>query len=316
MLATSGSLPLNDAGWAYEMKWDGLRAIAYTGPGGIRLESRTGRDITHAYPELAGLGEAVVTAGAASAVLDGEIIAFGGDAWPSFEALQQRMNISSAAEAQTLVTRVPVTYVAFDLLELNGQALLALPYADRRGLLDELGLAGARWQVPPAFTAERGADVLAASVSQGMEGVVAKRLASRYDPGRRSQSWIKVKNVHRQEVVIGGWQPGEGGRHGQIGSLLVGVQGDQGLAYAGHVGTGFSRQVLVMLGGRLDPLRRDDSPFATPVPPEHARLAVWAEPRLVAEVAFTQWTKAGRLRAPVYRGLRDDKDPAEVIREP
>jgi bifunctional non-homologous end joining protein LigD len=316
MLATSGSLPHSDAGWAYEMKWDGLRAIAYAGTGGTRLESRTGRDITHAYPELAGLGEAVAAAGAASAVLDGEIVAFGGEAWPSFEALQQRMNISSAAEARTLATQVPVTYVAFDLLELNGHALLTLPYADRRGLLDELGLAGARWQVPPAFTAERGADVLAASVSQGMEGVVAKRLASRYDPGRRSQSWIKVKNVRRQEVVIGGWQPGEGGRYGQIGSLLVGVQGDLGLAYAGHVGTGFSRQVLAMLAGRLDPLRRDGSPFATPVPPEHGRLAVWAEPRLVAEVAFTQWTKAGRLRAPVYKGLRDDKDPAEVIREP
>jgi bifunctional non-homologous end joining protein LigD len=156
-------------------------------------------------------------------------------------------------------------------------------------------------------------------VAQGLEGVVAKRTASRYEPGRRSSSWVKVKNVRRQEAVVGGWQPGERGRSGQIGSLLVGVYSGPGdrpeLAYAGHVGTGFTRPVLDLLAARLAPLRRATSPFATEVPPEHARFAVWAEPALVIEVAFTEWTAAGRLRAPSYKGLRDDKEPLEVIRE-
>jgi bifunctional non-homologous end joining protein LigD len=314
MLATSGQLPGSDAGWAYEMKWDGLRAICYIA-GGVRLESRTGRDITHAYPELHGLGRALGAAGASEAVLDGELVAFGDEDWPSFEAMQQRMNISSAAEARTLSAEVPVSYLAFDLLSLNGHALLDLPYSERRALLDQLGLDGSNWQTPPAFTEHSGADVQAASREQHLEGVVAKRLASRYEPGKRSASWIKVKNVRRQEAVVGGWKPGERGRAGQIGSLLIGVHGPGGLAYAGHVGTGFTQPTLRMLAGRLLPLHRDTSPFATEVPREHARLARWADPLLVVEVAFTEWTRAGRLRAPSYKGLRDDKDPAEVIRE-
>ena len=323
MLATAGPLPAGQPGWAFEMKWDGLRAISYVTGDGVRLVSRTGRDITHAYPELAGLAAAVRAAGAERAVLDGEIVALapapdpaGGPAWrPSFEALQQRMNISSADDVRLLAGRVPVTYLAFDLLSLNGHALLDLPWAQRRGLLDELRLLGPSWLTPPAFTTETAQEVQAASVQQGLEGVVAKRQASRYEPGRRAASWVKVKNVLRQEAVVGGWQPGERGRSGQIGSLLIGVYDTAGLAYAGHVGTGFTRQTLDLLARRLEPLRRATSPFATEVPPEHARFAVWAEPALVVEVAFTEWTTAGRLRAPSYKGLRDDKEPREVVRE-
>jgi bifunctional non-homologous end joining protein LigD len=323
MLATAGPLPAGQPGWAFEMKWDGLRAISYVTGDGVRLVSRTGRDITHAYPELAGLAAAIRAAGAERAVLDGEIVALAlapgsavGPAWrPSFEALQQRMNLSSADDVRLLAARVPVTYLAFDLLSLNGHALLDLPWSQRRGLLDELGLAGPSWLTPPAFTAEDGPDVQAASLQQGLEGVVAKRQASRYEPGRRSSSWVKVKNVLRQEAVVGGWQPGERGRSGQIGSLLIGVYEAGGLAYAGHVGTGFTRPTLDLLARRLAPLRRAASPFVTEVPPEHARFAVWAEPVLVVEVAFTEWTTAGRLRAPSYKGLRDDKEPREVVRE-
>jgi bifunctional non-homologous end joining protein LigD len=315
MLATAGQLPPERGGWAYEMKWDGLRAIGYVEDGRLRLLSRTGREITGTYPELAGLAAAVAAAGAGSAVLDGEIVAFGPGGWPSFEVLQQRMNVAAAADVRLLATRVPVTYLAFDLLALNGYALLDLPYRERRGLLDELGLDGRHWQTPPAFTQESGAQVQALSRQQHLEGVVAKRLASRYEAGRRSSSWIKVKNIRRQEAVVGGWQPGERGRSGQIGSLLVGVQDEAGLAYAGHVGTGFTQQTLRLLAGLLAPLRRAASPFVTPVPPEHARSAVWVEPEVVVEVAFTEWTSAGRLRGPAYKGLRDDRDPAEVIRE-
>jgi len=315
MLATAGQLPPDDGSWAYEMKWDGLRALSYMEDGAVRLVSRTGRDITYVYPELEGLAAAIREAGASGAVLDGEIVAFGGEQWPSFEALQQRMNISSAAEVRTLMAQVPVSYLVFDVLALNDHSLLDLPYRDRRALLDELGLHDRSWQTPPAFIGESGTAVQAVSRQQGLEGVLAKRLRSRYEPGRRSASWIKVKNVRRQEAVVGGWKPGERGRAGQIGSLLVGVNGPEGFSYAGHVGTGFTQQTLRMLAGRLEPLRQGTSPFATEVPPEHARAARWVEPRLVVEVAFTEWTKAGRLRAASYKGLRDDKDPAEVVRE-
>ena len=313
MLATTAGLPPDDGTWAYEMKWDGLRAIAGIDRGSLQLWSRTGRDITHGYPELQALAAAV---GVAKAVLDGEIVAFGGEAWPSFEALQQRMNISAPAQVRALMAGVPVTYLAFDLLCLDGTPLLDEPYSARRALLEELELNGRHWQTPPSFTEAAGADVLEVSKQHGLEGVVAKRLQSRYEPGRRSPAWRKIKNVRRQEAVVGGWKPGAGGRVGQIGSLLIGVQGPGGLQYAGHVGTGFTQQALAMLGQKLAPLRRDTSPFATPIPPEHARAAVWAEPLLVVEVAFALWTGEGRMRAASYKGLRTDKDPAEVIREP
>jgi bifunctional non-homologous end joining protein LigD len=313
MLATAGRLPPDDRPWAYEMKWDGVRAIAFVEGGTVQLWSRTGREITHSYPELRELATA---AGAARAVFDGEVVAFGGGTWPSFEALQQRINIASPAQIRLLAAQVPVTYLAFDLLCLDGRPLLEAPYSERRALLDGLGLDGRHCQTPPSFTDVAGADLVAVSKQHGLEGVVAKRRESRYEPGKRSPAWRKIKNVRRQEAVVGGWKPGEGVRAGLIGSLLIGVQGAAGLEYAGHVGTGFSEETLAMLGQRLAPLRRESSPFAAPVPPEHARVAIWTEPRLVIEVAFGSWTSAGVMRAAAYKGLRTDKDPAEVVREP
>jgi bifunctional non-homologous end joining protein LigD len=304
MLARAGPLPPDDGSWAYEMKWDGLRALAYLAGGQVRLASRTGRDITRDYPELAGL---VTALGGRQAVLDGEIVVLGGDGWPDFELLQQRMTGRPAA---------PVSYLIFDLLQVDGRPLLDEPYRTRRELLDGLHLDGPRWQTPPSFTGEQGEAVLAVSRQHGLEGIVAKRLASRYEPGKRTGSWLKIKTVYRQEVVVGGWKPGQGNRAGLIGSLLIGVQGPAGLVYAGHVGTGFSDHILRLLTSRLAGLRRVTSPFAGPVPLGHARPAVWVDPVLVIEVGFTGWTRAGRLRAPSYLGLRPDKDPAEVIREP
>jgi bifunctional non-homologous end joining protein LigD len=311
MLATAGRLPAGD-GWAYELKWDGVRASAYLAGGRLlRLVSRTGRDITVAYPELRGLGAA---AGSRQVVLDGEIVAFDGGR-PSFEALQQRMHVTSAAQAARLVGEVPVAYLVFDLLHLDGRPVLELPYRQRRERLGGLRLAGRTWQTPPAFTDAAGADVLAAAAQQGLEGVVAKQLDAPYRPGARSAEWVKVKNTHRQAVVVGGLSPGKGGRAGQIGSLLAGVQTAGGLAYAGRVGTGFTEQTLRLLDRRLAPLRRATSPFATPVPAAHANGAIWVEPELVIEVVFAGWTQAGRLRAASYQGLRTDKDPADVVRE-
>jgi bifunctional non-homologous end joining protein LigD len=318
MLATAGRPPARDAGnWAVEMKWDGVRALAFIENGRLRLGSRTGKDITATYPELAGLAHAT---GHKQVLLDGEIVVFS-DGRPDFEALQPRMHVSSPAQAVRLAQLTPVTYLAFDVLQLDGRPVGGRPYSERRALLDSFFPNGSNWLSPPNFPGADVDDVLAASAANGLEGVVAKRLDSRYEPGARTRSWLKIKNELRQEVVVAGWKPGQGNRTGQIGSLLVGVHSagrddsDEGLIYCGHVGTGFSDATLRMLGGKLTPLRRPDSPFDGPVPAEDTRQAVWVEPRLVIEVAFDRWTRAGRMRAPAYQGLRDDKDPADVVRE-
>jgi bifunctional non-homologous end joining protein LigD len=312
MLAVAGEMPADDSAWAYEMKWDGLRAIATIGAGTVTLSSRTGRDVTATYPELAGLATAL---GSHDVVLDGEIVAFGGGTWPSFEAIQQRMNVTAAAQVRRLVAEFPVTYLAFDLLFADGETLVDLPYQQRRARLDELAIDGPRWQTPPAFIGVPGADVRAVSRQHGLEGIMAKRTASRYEVGRRSASWRKIKNVFRQEFVVGGWKPGEGVRANLVGSLMVGVYGPEGLTFAGHVGTGFTQQTLRKLTARLEPLRRATSPFVPPVPQDQARGAVWTEPEVVIEAEFALWTSAGRLRAASFRGFRDDKAPTDVVRE-
>jgi bifunctional non-homologous end joining protein LigD len=313
MLAVTAAPPRDQENWALEMKWDGVRALAYIERGRVRLMSRTERDITVAYPELARLGSATTHK---QLLLDGEIVVFGEGGWPEFEALQPRMHVTSAAQAAMLAGQTPVTYLVFDLLQLDGRPLLDMGYRDRRALLDELELNGPYWQTPPYFPGEDFEAVQAVSSQHRMEGMVAKRLDSKYAPGVRTDHWRKIKNVLRQEAVVAGYKPGKGNRAGQVGSLLIGVNDPSGLVYAGHVGTGFSADTLRMLGDKLRPLRCADSPFDGPVPPEHARPAVWVEPRLVIDVTFDRWTKAGRMRAPVYKGLRDDKDPADVIREP
>ena len=313
MLALPGSPPPGRlAEWAVEMKWDGVRALAFISGGRLRLVSRTGKDISATYPDLAGLGGAVT---ASQALLDGEIVAFT-DGRPDFEALQPRMHVASADAAFRLSATIPVTSLAFDALQADGVRLTPLPYRERREILSTLISDGPRWLTPPNFPGPDLDAVRAASVANGLEGVVVKRLDSVYEPGARPGSWLKVKNQLRQEVVVAGWKPGQGNRTGLVGSLLVGVHSDSGaLLYAGHVGTGFSDPVLRMLTGRLGALRCPDSPFDGPVPAEYARPAVWVEPRLVIEVTFDRWTRAGRMRAPAYRGLRDDKDPADVVRE-
>ena len=312
MLALPGSPPPGRlAEWAVEMKWDGVRALAFISGGRLRLVSRTGKDISATYPDLAGLGGAVT---ASQALLDGEIVAFT-DGRPDFEALQPRMHVSSADAAFRLSSTIPVSYLAFDALHVDGVGLTSLSYVERRKTLDTIISNGPRWLAPPNFPGPDLDAVRAASVANGLEGVVVKRLDSVYEPGARPGSWLKVKNQLMQEVVVAGWKPGQGNRTGLVGSLLVGVYSAGLLVYAGHVGTGFSDPVLRMLTRRLDALRRPDSPFDGPVPAEYSRPAVWVEPRLVIDVTFDRWTRAGRMRAPAYRGLRDDKDPADVVRE-
>jgi bifunctional non-homologous end joining protein LigD len=304
-------VPRDDDNWAYEFKWDGVRAVVYVEGGRPRVLSRNDRDVTGSYPELRAMAESL---GATQVVLDGEIVAMDETGRPSFGALQSRMHVTGAAQVRRLVTQTPVTFLAFDVLHLDGRSLLDEPYAERRRLLESLALSGPSWQTPPFFVGG-GAAVLAASQEQGLEGVVAKRLDSRYYPDKRSDCWLKLKNIRMQEVVIGGWKPGEGRRKGAIGSLLLGVPGPEGLDYVGHVGTGFTDKMLRELEADLAPLTRDDSPFAAVVPRPHAKDARWVEPRLVGEVVFTEWTREGRLRHPAWRGLRPDKSPDEVTRE-
>jgi len=312
MLAAPGQPPSGRlAQWSVEMKWDGVRALLFIEDGRIRLVSRTGKDISRTYPELSAPADSP-----SQLLLDGEVVAFT-DGRPDFEALQPRMHVTSADAALRLSSLIPVTYLAFDVLHVEGVPLLSLPYVTRRETLKTMMGNGPGFLIPPDFPGPDLDAVREASVANGLEGVVVKRLDSVYEPGARSGSWLKVKNLLQQEVVVAGWKPGQGNRAGLIGSLLVGVHSAQSgeLLYAGHVGTGFSDSVLRMLTRLLSPLRRAGSPFDGPVPLEYAGPAVWVEPRLVIEVTFNRWTRAGRMRAPAYRGLRDDKDPADVVRE-
>ena len=313
MAAKLSTLPRDDSGWAYEIKWDGERAIAYSEPGSWRLESRNLREIAAQYPEVRALNDAL---GSHRVVLDGEIVAFDADGRPSFERLQPRMHLTSPAAIRRRAAETPVSYVIFDLLYLDGHSLMSEPYERRRELLKRLDLNGAAWQTPSYHTGE-GAQLLEATRSQRLEGLVAKRMDSRYEPGRRSGAWIKIKNTGRQELVIGGWLSGEGRRRERIGALLLGYyerdsNGTPRLRYAGRVGTGFTEAELESLAKLLAPLERDDSPFGGRQP---GRGAHFVEPRLVAEVEFREWTKAKQLRAPSYKGLREDKDPLDVVLE-
>jgi bifunctional non-homologous end joining protein LigD len=305
MLARLAPLPADDAGWAYEIKWDGIRAIAYSRPGRLRLETRNLNEVTGRYPELRGLNAALSHH---EAVLDGEIVAFDERGRPSFERLQRRMHLTGEATIRRMARELPVIYVAFDLLHLDGRSLMDRPYEERRTRLLELELQGERWRTP-AHQIGDGRRLLDVARDQGLEGIVAKRVDSRYEPGRRSGAWLKIKNTRRQELVIGGWVPGEGRRRDRIGALLVGYYADGELRFAGKVGTGFDEAELARLAHLLAPLRRDTDPFTGPPRP---RNAVWVEPRLVAEIEFTELTSQNMLRHPSYKGLRTDKDPADV----
>jgi bifunctional non-homologous end joining protein LigD len=315
MLATLGTVDSVGSGrdWAFEMKWDGIRALIEVRDGGVRAVSRNGNDLTAAYPELAGVPAAV---SAGTAVLDGEIVAIGRGGRPDFGLLQQRMNLLREADIQAARRSVPVHLMVFDLLEVDGTDLLDRPYAERRELLARTVASSGVVQVPPEFSGTDSTveEALAASKELGLEGVVAKKRDSLYSAGRRSPAWVKIKHHLMQEVVIGGWRPGQGGRSGAIGSLLLGIPGDGGLTYVGKVGTGFSSRSLAEIGARLAPLERTENPFID-IPRADAKDAHWVAPELVGEVEFAEWTGPGRLRQPSWRGWRTDKAPGDVVRE-
>lgn len=309
MLATSGTradVVHSDTEWVVEMKWDGIRAIATVRDGTVHLASRSGRDITAEYPELADLAERVE----GDAVLDGEIVALDARGRPDFGLLQQRMNLTEPREVEAAARAVPVRLLLFDLLAADGRSWLDEPCARRREGLVDIVEPGGVVDVPPAFDGDFD-EAFATSRRLGLEGVVAKRADSRYLPGRRSSTWVKVKHSRTQEVVVVGWRPGKR----KIASLLLAVPDDDGaLRYAGRVGSGFTDRQLTEIAARLEPLERETSP-ATEVPREDAADARWVEPEHVGEVEHAQWTADGRLRHARWRGWRPDRSPEDVRRE-
>lgn len=294
MLAVRGDAPTGGE-WSFEVKWDGHRALARVVGGRVTLGSRGGHDVTVSVPGISALGESLA---GHDCLLDGELVVLGVDGRPDFGLLQQRMGAPRSPGPR-------VTYLIFDVLHLDGRSRLHLPHTARRALLDSLDLAGEVWAVPGQLTGSA-SEVLAAVAAQGLEGVMAKHGGSPYTPGRRSDSWVKLVNLHTVDAVIGGWQPGSGRRAGTVGSLLLGVPDGEGagLRYVGHVGTGFTDRALRELADRLHSLRRTRSPFSPPVPAPRARTARWVTPELVGEVQFASWTTDGLLRQPRWRGLR------------
>ncbi len=309
MLASSGArsdVVHSAEEWLVEMKWDGIRAIATVRDGRLRVASRSGRDITGEYPELADLADRVP----GDAVLDGEIVALDNRGRPDFGLLQQRMNLTDPREVAAAARAVPVRLLLFDLLAADGRSWLGEPCSRRREALEALVETSEVIDVPPAFDGDFD-EGFATSLRLGLEGVVAKRADSPYVPGRRSSAWIKVKHSLTQEVVVVGWRPGKRA----IASLLLAVPDEDGtLRYAGRVGSGFSDRQLAEIEARLSPIERATSP-AQDVPGVDASDARWVTPRFVGEVEHAQWTADGRLRHARWRGWRDDKAPDDVRRE-
>ncbi len=288
-----------------------VRAVTYLDGGQLMVVSRNDREVSGSYPELSALLKRFPRR---RVILDGEIVALDAEGVPSFSLLQQRMHVRIPSPA--LRERVPVQLYVFDLLHLGTRSTLELPYTRRRQMLAELGLDDEVATTPPYWADSAGKDLMHAAAERGLEGVVAKRLDSPYQPGIRSRLWVKTPRNKTVEVVVAGWKPGEGRRAGLIGSLLLGVYDDAGrLTYAGNVGTGFTHEMLGELARQLAPLRRDTSPFDQPVPRADARQAHWVEPNLVGEVTYRTLTPDGRLRHPAWRGLRPDKAPTDAKRD-
>ncbi len=307
MLATLTSERFDSPEWIYEHKLDGERCLAYVEGGVARLRSRTDHPIDASYPEIASaLGGSEI-----DMIVDGEIVAIGEDGIDRFELLQHRMQLQSPAEA--LATGIHVEYHVFDILWAGGYSTLELPVLERKAVLRGIVSFGERI----VYVDHRSPDGVAyyhEACRRGWEGLIAKRVAAPYRPGKRSKDWLKFKCVANQELVIGGFTDPKGSRIG-FGALLVGYyDADHRLRYAGKVGTGFDERTLRELRAAMDRLERPEPPFADD--PELPRHGVhWVEPRLVAEVAFSEWTESGKLRHPRFQGLRRDKPAAAVIRE-
>ncbi|NYF98839.1 non-homologous end-joining DNA ligase [Janibacter cremeus] len=301
MLATLTETVPAGPEWVHEVKWDGMRVLVEAKGGALTVTSRTGRDVTVAYPELAPLADLYD-----DMVLDGELVAMV-EGRPSFAGLTERMHVSSPRRAATLAVSRPVTLMAFDLLRLLGQDLTSQPWSARRQLLEQLEIDAPRWQVPPTY--DDGEGLLAATADQGLEGIVAKRRSSSYAAGRRSPDWLKLPHRATESVAIGGWRPEVGGQ--LLGAVLVGVPGPDGWDFVGRVGSGLAGRAGAAMLQRLGPLERGDSPFAAEVPREDARGTTWVEPEIVIDVA-SLGRASGRLRQPSFVRVRSELTPTDL----
>ncbi len=314
MLAVLSQLPADDWNWAFEYKWDGVRAIAYHERDRFLIESRNQLDITRRYPELTALHDSL---GKRNAILDGEIVALDNLDRPSFARLQRRMHVNDASQIARFVGEVPILYVLFDVLHLDGKSLMDRPYTERRAILEELTLAGPAWQVTPSYVA-RGVQMLEAARQNALEGLVAKKLDSDYVPGRRSPDWLKIKIIQRQEFVIAGWTPESTGLRDRIGTMLLGYYDCNGkLRYAGHVGTGLVGQDHPVLMRQFEKLARTTNPFVEKLPAARRGGAkiMFLEPQLVGEVEYRRWPEAGLVQQASFKGLRRDKSAKLVVKE-
>jgi len=305
MLAETGAGPRNDPQYAYEPKLDGYRVLAFVSPEGVRLRSRRGLDLTACFPEIV----AELSAQSAAMVLDGEIVALDASGRPSFNALQNRAQLKTTAEIAAAQRDSPVVLLCFDLLHYAGCDLRAAAYRDRHRYLAQCLLPASHLQVVHATN--DAVQLYDAAIAQGFEGIVAKRLDSHYEAGKRSRAWLKLKRAQSGEFLIGGYTRGNGARE-PLGALLLGYREGRELRYAGHVGSGLDHAVIAELLRRTAPLQRADSPFSEK-PPLH-RPTTWLNPQLVAEVSYGEVTQAGVLRAPVFLRLRDDVSPRSVKR--
>jgi bifunctional non-homologous end joining protein LigD len=303
MLATRGDhVPAGDE-WIHEIKWDGIRALVEVRQGELSVRTRNENEVAVAYPELhdlAGIDHDLL--------LDGEIVALG-DGVPSFSALADRMHVRDATKAARLAATNPVTLLIFDLLRLDGEDLCDRPLRERRELLLGLGLGDVAWQVPPTY--DDGAMLLDAAAAQGLEGIVSKRLSSRYYPGRRTREWLKFPLRRTGSFLVGGYRH-ETGSDFRLGAVLVGEPTADGLVFRGRVGSGLAGKAGDRVADLLRPLVAGSSPFATELPRMDREGTVWVRPEVIVDVEYLLLTPDGRLRQPSYRGIRTDLDPADL----
>jgi bifunctional non-homologous end joining protein LigD len=303
MLATKGDHVPTGPEWMHEVKWDGVRILLDVKDGVARAYSRNGNVVTAAWPELTQVPDAID-----DLLLDGEMIALNEHGKPDFRVLQHRMHVRNQAEVAKLVTKIPATYMVFDVLRLDGRDLTGLPVSERRKILESLDLSGSSWQVPAAY--DDGQMLFQATREQGLEGIVSKRRSSRYVMDRRTKDWLKFPHRHRGSFVVGGWRP-QVDTTDRLAALLVGQPTPEGLMYRGRVGSGITGATARMLQDMLEPLTTDASPFADEVPKVDALGTRWVKPVVVVDID-THGLGYDRLRQPSFRGARNDLTPEDL----
>lgn len=306
MLCTLVKEPPSDEGWIFEDKYDGERALAYIESGKLKLYTRNWKEVAFRYPEL---GEIVKAIKSSNAILDGEIVALNDKKISSFQILQQRIGLQDESEITEMAKKIPVFYIVFDILYLDGKSIMEKPWEERRKILEKTIKTSTHIKLSEYKTGD-GKKAFEAAEKAGLEGIVAKKKDSPCQAGVRGQNWLKIKATNEQETVIAGWTEGYGARKGSFGSLILGLYDKNNkLKYVGNVGTGFDQVKLFDIMAKLKKIATPQSPFANF--PKLARKIFWVKPHLVVQIKFAEWTTDSQMRQPVFLGFRDDKKPKE-----